>query len=158
MAGSCRSPLAYFVPGLILLFAMGVPLPGYSQDAEPLVAHIPQTNLMVTVTEGPGEPRSIGSYALRLYRFHDPALPFDDFVAGTVRYRDGFVETLRFDDVDGDETTDLVVIVRSAGSGGYLSANAFNIGETGLTLIGMVEGLPGNADPVSALRFLVSGR
>ena len=156
MAGSCCSSLASFVPGLFLLFATGVPLAGYSQNSEPLVAHIPQSKFVVTVTEGPGEPNSIGSYAVRLYKSHNPDWPFDNFIDGMVRHRDGGVEALQVDDIDEDEVADLIVVVRSAGSGRYVSADAFSFEDIGLTLIGQVEWLPKNADPVLALRRLVS--
>lgn len=108
---------------------------------------------LLTVAHGPGEPRSVGSYALRLYAPpHDPGFPLDDFADGTVRPRDGAVESLLAADVDGDGRADAVVVVRSAGSGGYLSADAFAIAGGRLEIIRSVEGLDGGADPVSALR------
>ena len=42
-----------------------------------LTGTVPANGLIVTVTEGPGEPRSIGSYALRLYEPLHPDFPYD---------------------------------------------------------------------------------
>jgi len=46
----------------------------------------------------------------------------------------------------------LIVAIRSAGSGGYLSADAFTIGKRTVVLRASVSGLPANADPVAALK------
>jgi len=46
------------------------------------------------VAEGEGEPRSIGSYSIRLYGSANPDFPLDDFIAGVVVPRDGSVERL----------------------------------------------------------------
>ncbi len=157
MAGPRRALLALSVTGLFLLNAFGLPIVSHAQLPEPFIGEIPGTEFVVTVTEGPGEPRSIGSYAVRLYMPHDPAWPFDAFLAGMVRYRDGAVDALRFADIDGNDAAEIIVVVRSAGSGGNVSADAFSVGGSGLALIGHLEGLLGNADPVAALRRLVSG-
>ena len=42
--------------------------------------------------------------------------------------------------------------VQSAGSGGYLSAEAFRYGKRSLARLGSVSGLAPGADPVAALR------
>ena len=125
-------------------------------DTRTLSARSDGGALLVTVAEGPHEPRSIGSYALRLYAPRDDRLPYDNFVTGTVRSRDGRVERLVFADVDGDGAAEVVVITRSAGSGGYLAADAFAAGRTGLRFTKAVAGLRSDADPVAALRAVLA--
>ncbi len=113
---------------------------------------MPQTGNLITVTEGQGEPRSIGSYAVRLYAPVDPDWPYDSFAHGLVRHRDGAVDRLLAEDIDGDGRADAVVTVRSSGSGGYLSAVAFAVEPDRLRLLGEVQGLSARANPVVALR------
>lgn len=106
------------------------------------------------VAEGDLEARSIGSYSVRVYST-EGAQPGDDttfFSSGLIRARDGAVEKILLADVDGSGRSSLVVVIRSAGSGGYLSADAFAIGHRAATLRGSVSGLPANADPISALK------
>jgi hypothetical protein len=106
----------------------------------------------IRVSEGEGEPRSIGSYAVHLYATGNPDFPFDDFLAGAVFARDGAIERLVLEDVVGDSALELVVVVRSAGSGGYLSADAISLEADGIHRVGHTEGLVSGADPVEALR------
>jgi hypothetical protein len=110
------------------------------------------TNQMLVVAEGDFEARSIGSFSLRLYA---PAEAQDEttfFVAGLVRARDGTVEKVLLADIDGDRRQDAVVVMRSAGSGGYLSAQAFAIRKDRLAPIASVDGLAKEADPIAALK------
>jgi hypothetical protein len=105
------------------------------------------------VAEGDFEARSIGSYSVRVYST-EGAQPGDDttfFSSGLIRPRDGVVEKILLADVDGSGRSSLVVVIRSAGSGGYLSADAFAIGPGAVTLRGSVSELPPNADPVAVL-------
>jgi len=104
------------------------------------------------VAEGDFEARSIGSFSVRLY---DAAPPGDEttfFRAGQVRARDGTIEEVVLADVVGNQRPEIVVIVRSAGTGGYLSAHAFAIDNQRLTFRAVVKGLPADADPIAALR------
>ena len=112
---------------------------------------IPGTPNIAVVAEGQFEPRSVGSYSLRVYAGTNPRFPYDDFVTGTVRPRNGSVEDVRFFDLDRDGLPDIIVVIRSAGTGGYLSADAFRYRGTVLTLLGSVSGLPRDADPIRAL-------
>src|SRR5262245_25141715 len=73
------------------------------------------------VAEGDLEARSIGTYSVRLYR--DESLTA--FESGLIAPRDGVVEDVRVADLDGKGDAQLVVIVRSVGTGGYISAQAF---------------------------------
>lgn len=156
---SCRVSRYAFATA-VPLFTLFLLLPGtgYPQSPVHLVGTVPGTGAVVTVTEGPGEPRSIGSYAIRLYRPLDPAWPFDNFTSGMVRNRDGAVESLVFEDIDGDATDDVIVVVRAAGSGGYLFADAYRVIENRLDLAAHVEWLDRMADPVAALRQAVKRR
>jgi hypothetical protein len=113
---------------------------------------IPGTSTMVVVAEGQLEPRSIGSYSARIYSGRNRRFPYDDFVAGTVRRRDGALEKLLFSDLDGDALPEIVVVLRSAGTGGHLSADAFQLRGSTLALVGSVAGLAKDADPIRALR------
>lgn len=110
------------------------------------------SNQTLVVAEGDFEARSIGSFSVRLYAAAEAADETTFFVAGLVRPRDGTVEKTILADIDGDRRQDLVVIVRSAGSGSYQSAHAFAIRKDRLTPIAAVDGLAKDADPVAALK------
>ena len=114
-------------------------------------ASMPNASTIAVVAEGDFEPRSIGSYSLRIYAGTDPRFPYDHFIAGTVRPRDGVVERVQFSDLDGDQSPEIVVIVRSVGSGGYLSADAFQLRDKVPTLLGTVAGLAPTSDPIRTL-------
>ena len=101
----------------------------------------------VVVAEGDLEARSIGSYAVRLYASAD-ATSYSD---GVILQRDGTIEDVRLADLDGKGKLQMVVIVRSAGTGGYLSAQAFSFTNKQIEVRSHVENLPKDADPVAAL-------
>ena len=112
----------------------------------------------MVVAEGDFEPRSIGSYSLRAYAGTNPRFTYDIFIAGTVRPRDGTVEDVRFSDVDHDGSPEIIVVMRSAGTGGHLSADAFLLHGTVLTLLETVAGLAKDADPIRALEAKLTNR
>jgi hypothetical protein len=112
----------------------------------------PGTLESLVVAEGDFEPRSIGSYALRVYAARSDNFPTDEFIAGIVRPRNGIIEAVRFDDIDGDNRPEIIVVMRSAGSGGYLSADAFRYENRSLQLIISVADLDKMADAIEALR------
>ena len=113
--------------------------------------------LLLVADEGMHEPRSIGSYSLRLYAPLDERFPYDNFVAGVTSERDGSLERLMSADIDSDGRQDAVVVIRTAGSGGYLSGHAYAVEPTGVRLLSRVEGLAPGADVVSALRAALKG-
>jgi hypothetical protein len=138
--------------GLALLLSAAVPA-GAQEAGQRRVERValPDGALLV-VAEGDLEPRSIGSYAVRLYAAGDPAFPTDRFVAGVIRARDGTVERAELQDLDGDRRPELVVVMRAAGTGGYLSADAFGVGARRIAWRAGVAGLSADADPLPALR------
>jgi hypothetical protein len=127
--------------------------PALAADVNRIVLNGSDEGLAVTAVadEGEGEPRSTGSYALRLYKSGDPSYPFDAFVAGAVRARDGTLEALKFADINRDGKNEIIVVIRSAGTGGYLSADAFRVQKGVPVLVSSKSGLAANADPVAAL-------
>jgi len=121
-------------------------------------AVIPGGLRIVVVAEGDFEPSSVGSYSLRAYAGTNPRFPYDIFIAGTVRPRDGTVEEVRFSDVDRDGSPEIIVVIRSAETEGYLSADAFQLQGTVLTLLAAVSGLAKDADPIRALEAKLTYR
>jgi hypothetical protein len=107
---------------------------------------------VVVVAEARLEPRSIGSYSIRLYSGTDPEYPYDDFLTGVVVPRDGTVERIGLADIDGDGVAELVVVTRSVGSGSYGSARAFSVTAEDITQVVQVEGIAPDRDPVEQLK------
>ncbi len=109
----------------------------------------------VVVDEPAFEARSIGSFAVRVYDL-DNIQPGDEttfFLGGLVAMRDGSITRVEVVDLDGDEGEELMVVAQSAGSGGYLSAYAIDIGEDGMPApLAAAEGLAPDADVVAELR------
>jgi hypothetical protein len=126
-------------------------------DEERFVAKLAlPTGQTAVVAEGDYEARSIGSYSVRLYASSgggpnaDPA-DATFFVAGLIEKRGGTIEAVRVADVDRDGRDEIVVIIRSVGTGSYLTAHAFAFGEKRLEMRAMVVGLAKDADPIAAL-------
>ena len=139
-----------------------VSLPALVYTAEPearfaRTLHIPGSWELVVVAEGDFEPRSIGSYALRIYGGASTHAPLGDFLVGVIRPRNGVVEAVFFESIAAHDTLDIIVTVRSAGSGGYLSADAFQYRRGSLELLASVAGLEKRADPIAALRDKLAG-
>ena len=113
---------------------------------------IPGASAVVVVAEGEFEARSVGSYALRVYGGAAKKFPTDDFIVGVIRPRNGTIEAVRFESVDGDDSREIVVIMRAVGSGGYVSADAFRYRERSLQWVASVADLDKRLDPIQALR------
>ena len=107
---------------------------------------------VVVVAEAPLEPRSVGSYSIRLYSGANPRYPFDNFVTGIVVDRDGSVGRVTLDDTDGDGNAELIVITRSAGSGSWLSARAFALENDNIHLVARLDNPEPGQDPSQLLR------
>jgi hypothetical protein len=104
------------------------------------------------VAEGDFEARSIGSFSVRLYKAAPPEDETTFFTAGLILARDGVIEKVLLADIDSDRQPEIVVVVRSVGTGGYLSAHAIAFGKQKLVLRATVEGLPPESDPIARLR------
>jgi hypothetical protein len=89
---------------------------------------------------------------VRLYAAGDPAFPTDRFLSGLVRARSGIIERILLDDLDGDGRPELVVVTRSVGTGGAVSADAYSVDSRRAVRRDGVQDLPGSVDPVQALR------
>jgi hypothetical protein len=115
-----------------------------------------EPDITVVVAEGDFEPRSVGSFSVRSYRADSAAvrhgLDTDDYLGGLVCERDGVVEAVTATDVDGDGRAEVVVKIRSAGSGGYLSAVALAVVGRAVEMRARVADLEATADVVKALR------
>lgn len=111
------------------------------------------TGEVAVASAGNLEPRNVGSYALRAYSAANPAFPYDDHIAGTVRPGDGTLESLAAHDLDRNGTEAIVVILRSAGTGSYLSAEAIQYTGKSLILIISVDGLEKSGNPIQALEL-----
>ncbi len=107
----------------------------------------------VVIAEGDREARSVGSYSVRLYAAN-PDQPGDVtfYLDGSLRPRDGTLQRALTAPLLKGKPDMLVVLLRSAGSGGYLSADAFEIAKDRLQWRASVEGLSAAADPLEALR------
>jgi hypothetical protein len=135
----------------IVMLAIGV-LPAIASDRYSIKIKLP-SGQMVVVSEGEYEARSIGSFSVRLYQAASAGNETTFFSSGIIHSRDGFIERVVLSDVNGDEQPEIVVIIRSVGTGSYLSAHAFTVGkEQQLFHSSVVEGLPPAADVVAALK------
>ena len=120
-----RVPLVVYVPA-------GVEVRHRLWRAEPTGYFVEKLALpsgqTAVVAEGDFEARSIGSYSVRIYS-RQSAQPDDD----TTFFSSGVIApaTVRLEGLSrglgNDDLPSLVVAIRSAGSGGYLSADAFTI-------------------------------
>lgn len=141
--------MRFRVTAMASLLAASVP--GAAQDRIVSKLTLP-TGETVVVAEGDLEARSIGSFSVRLYEAAAAPNETTFFISGLVRARDGVVEEVMLADVYGDQQQEIVVTVRSVGTGSYLSAHAFAVAKDELVFLAAVEGLAPNADPVAALR------
>ena len=80
-------------------------------------------NHIISIAEGENEPRSIGSYTIKLYSLRNTEFPYDNFLTGVVRPRDGTIEKVVIQDITGDKKPEITISIRCAGSGGYLSVD-----------------------------------
>lgn len=76
---------------------------------------------VAVIAEGDREPRSIGSYSVRVYA----DLYTGSYVAGTIRHRDGFIREVRVGERDRQGRDEIVVVIETAGSGRYQTTDVF---------------------------------
>lgn len=91
---------------------------------------------IIMVAEGDQEPRSTGSYAIRLYSGAQPEFPTDDFLYGTMRKRDGSIKHVELDFKESKTNPAIVIVIESAGTGDYLSVDKFKVNNNQLHLTG----------------------
>ncbi len=107
------------------------------------------------IAESDLEARSIGSFSVNLYSSDagekEGGTTF--FTGGLIHKRDGTIEKVSTEDVDRDGKPEIIVVVRSVGTGGHLSAHAFSVGEGGVPeLAATAVDLAADADPVEELK------
>jgi len=78
--------------------------------------------LFAVATPGPGESRSIGSYALRIYRNSR-----DAFVSGLIGIRNGSIASVWLTDLDKDDKPEIAVWISNAGSGSYGELHVYTL-------------------------------
>lgn len=138
--------------GLLALPLFALPMVAQGAEGASRQLTLPSGQILM-VNEGRGEPASIGSYDVRLYTGANPQFPLDQFVEGKVLPREGSIKELKLLDLNGDKQPELVVIMESAGSGSYLSGDAFTIGPQGeLELFHQIRDLPPGEDIIKALK------
>lgn len=162
-----RHRILFICTSAVLAFA-GAMLGGNAMASERFAQKVTvQPGLVAVISEGDFEVRSIGSYAVRVY--FDPGgnssgNPSADtrnettfYTAGLVRARDGFVRSAELLTVTGRKRPLLMVVIESAGSGGYLSADAFAIERHAVWPVASVSSLAPGDDPALALRRKLEG-
>lgn len=89
---------------------------------------------LATISPGPLEPASIGSYSIRVY-----GKSFDSFIDGRVGVRDGTIVDAWMLDLDGNMFPEIAVWTRSAGSGSYGKVHLFTLENAKLRRLDIVE-------------------
>lgn len=108
--------------------------------------------MSVVVAEGDLEARSMGSFSLRLYEAASPQDATTFFLSRIIRPRGGELTKISLANINRDKQPELIVEIRSVGTGGYLSAQAFSFADNQAKLCATINDLPPTADPIAALR------
>jgi hypothetical protein len=137
---------------LALLLSIGTAQAAEEKTQRIHEADTPDGRFKAVVAEGVLEPRSIGSYDLRIYALTNPHFAYDNFVTGIIRPRNGTVETVQCSNLDYLGSEEILVVMRSAGTGGYQTVDGFRLEGTDLILLGTLKELPKDADPVDSFR------
>jgi hypothetical protein len=90
-----------------------------AEDPGPVLTRRHQDVLVQVSTAGPNESRSIGSFAVRVYRVLDEAFPYDHFIDGLIEKRDGSVVSIWVAKGRRDEEVEILIWTQSVGSGSY---------------------------------------
>lgn len=106
----------------------------------------------VVVAEGDFEARSLGSFSVRLYDSAPDADATTFFLSGLVYARDGFIEKVALEDLNGDRQPEVLVLARSAGTGNYLAVYAFEYRKDTLAFLAGIEELPPDEDYLDRIR------
>ena len=139
----------------ILKIAAGLLVAGPALAADRFVQQLALSKgLVAVVAEGDLEARSVGSYTVRAY--FDPSAGQGNettfYTAGLVRPREGTVRSAALLALPGQPGPLLMVVTQSAGSGGYLSADAFTVEPRAVRVLASVSDLAPAEDPASHLR------
>ena len=92
---------------------------------------------IAVISNGDLEAASIGTYSVVVYKNND----LIDFESGAIFSRDGSLfqddgkPRVKFADIDGDGSPELIVIKTSAGSGNYTEVDAIRITENKVDLL-----------------------
>lgn len=135
--------------GFGLLFAFTVTA-AYAGDGCHVIKKLalPKQQLTVVVSNGELEACSLGSYAVRIYSTQD-AQPGDDttfYVAGILHERDGTIEDVFTDNLGDRAPNALIITTRSAGTGSYISAQAYIVGKQDIHFLIAVDGMDGTSN------------
>ncbi len=136
---------------LVTVLLLSASIPAMAEDRFVSRLQLPAGQTVV-VAEGDFEARSIGSFSLRLYEAAAAPNETTFFISGLIHPRDGVLEKVILADIDDDQQPEIIVIARSAGTGSYLSAYAFEFAKDKLVFRTAVEGLAPDEDAVTALR------
>jgi len=150
----------FSAPSVVALALAGTLFAGNAAAGERFAQKVNiEAGLVVVVSEGDFEARSIGSYSVRVYS--DPRADAGNettfYSAGLVRNRDGAVLSAAPLEVPGSKRPFLMVVVQSAGSGSYLSADAFAVESRSVRFVASVSGLVPTDDPAFILRHKLAG-
>ena len=119
-------------------------------------------DLTVVVASGDFEPQGIGSFTVRFYRANDEAViqdfDVDNFVAGILLERDGVIEKVEMLDIDGDASKELIIAVRSIGSGAYLSGFALTLRNEVVQIVAQDPGMLKDANVALELRKIARSK
>lgn len=141
------------LPVLLLAIVLLFNLPAIAAEADRYIKQFKlPTGQIVVIAEGESEPRSIGSYSVRIYSGAMAEYPLDDFVTGIILPRDGVVEKILLEDLDGDSLSEIIVTQRSAGSGSYLALDAIQFKDKSLKVLLSLNGIDPHIDPVTKLK------
>jgi hypothetical protein len=147
---------------VLLLAAAFVAVHAHAADDCSFVkkVELPSRQQIAVVSSGALEPCSTGSYAVRVYStaHTGPGFDTDDYVTGVLHARDGTVADAFTADLGARAHQALVVTTRSAGSGGYVGAQAFVTTPRAVRLVASVDGLTPDADVKTALREALGKR
>lgn len=111
---------------LLLAFALSVINAVRAEPAQFQEVITLATGQKLVIEESSLEPRSIGSFSVRLYSGANADFPYDDFRRGLLLKRDGIVESTRLlPPQDGHSR--VLITVRSVGSGNRASYHLLTI-------------------------------
>ncbi len=107
-------------PGLLCLLLLSSP--SFAEDSGTGEIVRQAGDKLLVATMGNGEPQSIGSYSLHIYQQDR-----DRYITGHTAPRDGSLADAWMNDLDGDGNPEVMVWLRSVGSGGYGTLDVYTL-------------------------------